>query len=320
MLQLELSYWKFWGGVDMKKKVSIILLVLLLVCSLTSCWFQDDLAYITETWVPEQDNNIAIISATEAKIFLNGENYFLSCSALEKYIYMPDIYYNYKVLCINGYNAFGVNEYQIDGKWHGDWVFYRINIQTNELEIMYSVDQSGNPQKNRPKAYVNNAVVYINDGVRTVTYDTNNDTLTELPNEDFGEPYNPYTGHCIAPGQAYSYEGDRETSIIIKRNEDGELRCISFDYIADRHEYFDQIREHWKDVIFKAHRTNPDDFFAYTRVYVLDNNIYLTIDVPDQDVETTCVVVRYDFETDKFHYLYHEYSSGDGMSKVVPVY
>lgn len=304
----------------MKKRVSIILLVLLLVCSLTSCWGRDDLAHITETWIPEQDDNVTVLSHHENKILLNGE-WFEIGSCVDEYFSNFYVYHDHIIICINGYDVYGVNEYWIDGEWRGDWIFYRINIQTNELEILYSVDQYGNPEKKFPDAYVKNAVVYINDRVRTVVYDTNSKKLEELTNEAFGEPYMPYPGYCIAPEQKYSCEGRDDTSIAIK-NSDGEIRYISFDYIADRHEYFNQIREYWKDLgknPFKKDIT-PQNIFDGSRIYILDDRIYIRAYMPDKEGDLTSVIIHYDFESDEFHYLYHEYSGGYEQTKVVPVY
>ena len=131
----------------------------------------------------------------------------------------------------------------------------------------------------------------------------------------------PYPGYCIAPEQKYSCEGRDNTSIAIK-NSDGEIRYISFDYIADRHEYFNQIREYWKDLgknPFKKDIT-PQNIFDGSRIYILDDRIYIRACMPDKEGDLTSVIIHYDFEYDEFHYLYHEYSGSYGQTKVVPVY
>ena len=49
-------------------------------------------------------------------------------------------------------------------------------------------------------------------------------------------------------------------------------------------------------------------------------NINTSYDMPDKEGDLTSVIIHYDFESDEFHYLYHEYSGGYGQTKVVPVY
>ena len=305
----------------MKKIVSLFLVILLITCSLSSCAFRNDLAPITDKWIPEQDDNIAIVSSTSDDIIMNGITYSISDHIKDQFRRFFAISYGYQAICVSDYDLYGVCDYPLDPSMDYGWFLYKINLITQELEILYWTQLLENPGLSYPMAYSKDAVIYMNDGIRTVTYDIKQSILNELPNNDFESPYSLYHGHSIAPGQKYEcFWRENDFLFEIKNKQNGETVLISFDYIANRHEYFDQIRKYGEEIKPSKYNHLPSELFKIREVHILNDSIYMRVIVCDVDADVTAIIFRYDCDIDAFQYLYHEYVGDHSQSKVIPAY
>ena len=303
----------------MKKKILIVFVLILSVFSLTACPVRNDLAPITDKWIPECDDSVAIVSSVEEKILLNGKTYEISEQIQEQFA--PYFIHGVHAICVNDNILYGVHERQYNTDVEYGWRLYRIDLATQTFEILCTKGKMEFYETNYPLVYVKDAVIYIYDGSCTVTYDTNKEVLNELPKEDFEMPNEVSPWGCIAPGHKYEFlRKDDNSTLVIKNKESLKTVDITFDYIADRSEYFNQIREYGAKIRPSKFRNLPSDIFTVDAVCVLNDSIYLRVMVGDVDNDATGIVFRYDFESDTFHYLYHEYVGDHSLCKVIPVY
>ena len=297
----------------MKKTISIILLLSITIFSLSSCVFYNNLSHITDTWTTEKDENVAIASQVNNKILMNGTWYDPNVAYEKRYGYETFIYSKYDSICIKDYVLYGIFD------TINEWELCQINLETNELNVLYT-KRFSEKSKGKLVAYTDKEIIYINDNAGTVTYDIKQQSLQELPNQDFVAPDIIGNLDPIAPNQDYNCEYDEQGILTITKVADNAIRKITFDYIADRHEQFNQIRDNASRIIKIPEVTYlPDDLFA-ADAQILDNKIYLSTNVSDFDGDYVNVIFRYDYETDTFCCLHYEFTSDYGVSKVVPVY
>lgn len=297
----------------MKKTISIILLLSITIFSLSSCVFYNNLSHITDTWTTEKDENVAIASQVNNKILMNGTWYNPNIAYEKYYGYKMVVRYEYDVICIKDYMLYGICQTS------GTWDLYQINLETNVLDVLYTTSFLKKPN-GELMAYTNNGKIYINNSVRTVTYDIKQQSLQELPNQDFVAPDIIGNLDPIAPNQDYNCEYDEQGILTITKVADNAIRKITFDYVADRHVYFDQIRnDSTKRIKIPNWTYSSEDLFG-SDVQIFDNEIYLSMNVSDYDGDKVNVIFHYNYETEVFRCLHYEFTSDYGLCKVVPVY
>ena len=300
----------------MKKRVFSIFVVIVLILSLSSC--HNGLAHITKKWVPEQDDSVAILSQRDSKVFVGGIWYDYNI-AYERY-YGEKIFFSvpYSFICVKEHTLYGICQ-EFD-----TWDLYQIDLKSNTLEVIYSAPEVG---YGKLMAYSDNGIIYINDRIRTVTYDIQANSIQELSNEDFVKPDVILNFNPASPNQIYKCNFTQEYDLEITRIGDegiaAETRVITFDYIADRHVYFDQIRESYSNKVKIPGLTySPSELEEKFTLdaQVMENKIYLSVNVYDSSGSATNVILRYDYEADVFYCLHHEFTFDYGLCRVVPVY
>lgn len=301
----------------MKKIVSLILLLSITIFSLSSCLFYNNLSHITDTWTTEKDENVAIASQVNNKILMNGTWYDPNVAYEKRYGYETFIYSKYDSICIKDYVLYGIFD------TINEWELCQINLETNELNVLYT-KRFSEKSKGKLVAYTDKEIIYINDNAGTVTYDIKQQSLQELPNQDFVAPDIIGNLDPIAPNQNYKCEYDEQRKLIITKisdlDVDNDTRKITFDYVADRHVYFDQIRnDSTKRIKIPNWTYSPEDLFG-SDVQIFDNEIYLSMNVSDYDGDKVNVIFHYNYETEVFRCLHYEFTSDYGLCKVVPVY
>ena len=295
----------------MKKKLMLCAILLLISISLNSCGIlTNSLDGFFAEWERRFDPNVAIVNQHSGTICIDGK-----VLALDMII---DEYYGQSnssigtILAIVGDKIYGILEY-----YYYNIRIYSVDIHTEQMEVLY---QENVAPKNEElyrdgwgafhvEQYYSCRNIVACDGAVIITYDIDTGEVEHKPPEEFTYPVAQYT--IEDKGEGLNFDFDR---VVIINGE--EKRTITVEYMAERHEYVRRLLELGELKGFFG-TIDPLESFFYTPAVVGDK-IYLICKVLEKDGGANGLVFSYDFKTDSFDFLYHQFFGDEVHLSVIP--
>ena len=283
-------------------KIACILFAVLCCIFLVDCTvglvglFYNDLDNFFAEFEPEQDPKIAYaVEEGDIVVFNNETIRFAEKGHFELYVYA----------CI-----------------YEDWVYFvdtpgekavilKKHVQTGETRTVFSAQAERLEYWKRPYYNAsNNSIILYNKQIVYV-FSVETETVVQYRAEEFV--------HSQTTAYTVTKLSDQELVV----SDGATSRHITLSYMARRHEYAKRIQElpahFWlTGVLVDAAWTEPTDRF-FSDAYVLGDTVYLTCRVLDKDGQSNYVLFSYNYENDRFAYLFHWYTNDIGRVYPVPI-
>lgn len=304
----------------MLKKIVLLMLVLSLPFSMTSCFFEDILNAEHEdyfkSWVPEKDADVAICDGTLGVLILNGE----TINVKPFFDQITGVDTLDQLLCVSDNKIYGMHPEVIS---EGDYMYkqniFSLDISTGEYEELYTFyhhlrDDSERDSKvnyHLHEWYYLDREMYFCDGLSAVKYNidscifqTYETCICSQLDLDF-----PYSiEHIRHPVSDYWHE--------LKITKGDTERMITREYLATKNKYIkdlDNLKN--RQTIFGS----DDPFKGFIgETYVINGKIYLRCSIYGNFLWEYCMIFSYDFESETVEYLYTT-SSNTYYTVVIPV-
>ena len=299
----------------MKIKRIMIISILLLVFILPSCLFVNEFEDYFSSWVPEKDENVAIV-LEKNKVIIGEKTIDVAHLLSEYYSSIPDFEYEDsckidQILMVKNNKIYGSKSYPL--KEENDHKFgidiYTIDINTNVVEIVYSGEHFLKNEENMYEYISRNEKTYYSYG-NIVIYDGFDYTIFNIETNETEK---------ISPQE---YE-PTDCKYDIKRIDEGyeitygeEKREITFEYLLERNEYIAKLSTLEKEYNY---RDLPPLEYFWNGNYVFGDTIYFVLNVLEPDGESNALLVSYDIATDSVSYLYHYYTADVPSYRILPI-
>ena len=282
----------------MKKLICCILVITCCWLCLSSCLLRNSMEDFFADWEPKSDPSIAIVSDRQDWIAFD-----------DKEITFPQIYSYRGVLCFLNGKLYGVHSgYTCDDEeYHRLVEVYVYDTEADEVELLHSdkyspIDGVGSDASYFFDAFFYNRNIVLHDNEKTVSINIDTRAVEYLEADAFSNFRQLYDVKRIADTSDEAYY---KQLTIVKGDEE---RVITVDYMANRNEYVDKLRQ------LEEHTTLFDTIDPLEKFFqdsfVINEKIYLVCNVFDREGERNTLIFCYDYENDSFEYLYHRFTSG----------
>lgn len=304
----------------LKKIISLLLSVLIIITALASCDYFPQKHYdnskinqarnMLNEFESESDSNVVLVLG-DGSIIVDGEKIDIK-SIIERPIEAV-IEYDRKVYCVGDDVPLKDNDDQYEA-YHTKVQIYCVDIDTCETQTLYT--HYLYPIRSEVP-YVYGAFEYVPidegiafyDGINTFLFDVKTHTVSDLSKNEFysyvNATYNVFCGKRNDQFELFTNSFDISSA--------AETRTINIDFVMNKHEKTRDLMEFCLEnelFISDSKEGIEDVFFAY--VYTFDNAIYLNCTpFPSADL-----FFSYDFESDSIKLIY---SGSDSLFiKLIP--
>lgn len=298
------------------KTLCLSLIIVLIVLLLSSCLFTNELEEYFLSWVPEKDENIAIVLDKNRVII--GEKTIDVADALSRYYYsVPNFDYEDsckldQILLVKDNKIYGSKSYSLskENAYRFGIDIYAIDINnTDIIEKIYSGEHFSKSEENRyeyvsrnEKTYYSNGDIVIYDGFDYTIINVDTKEVRKVSPCEY-EPTNcKYDIKWVENGYEIMYGTDR--------------REITFEYLAERNEYLASLKTLQNEYHYR--NISPLEHFWHNK-YVFGDTIYFVLDVLEPDGESNALLVSYNVTTDSVAFLYHYYTADIPSCHIYPI-
>ena len=302
----------------MKKSILCIILILTTLFT-TGCFGinQNSLEHVFADWVAEEDSSVAMHAPD-----VYGEHVVLID---DQFVDIGEVLVNNNIayphfLLLDGDLLYFYNERFLSEKSQEEFEtsclymgeIYTYNINTNEIDKVFSGYYNDENLKDDYSPVVSycDRNIYLTDGIN-VTVINIDSCITEQ---------NEYAAFTIPNANKYSVKvdengwlKDRKKLEITAENFE---RTITFDYMAQRHEYIKEIEGLESTTMLFGKNDRFEEFFA--GFDVINDIVYIKCTVFDNDGESNYLLFSYDPVTDEFKFLHHMFVSDSATFYVFP--
>ena len=203
------------------------------------------------------------------------------------------------ILCINNNCIYGIKSYCLskENKNRFGIDIYSINIETEQLEIVYSgehyprdTEQANEFVQRAENIFFYDGAIIIKDGANITEYEIDTRQINVFD-------YNSYN-------QNSKISWKKEENIIKVQNDSKEFE-INIDFLANKNSEIEKISNIPND--YKYDDKMKETFykrFLTEENYLYGEKLYLICDVKDKQGESTAILVSCDLETQEVQFLY----------------
>lgn len=297
------------------KKIIIIIAIIIGALILPSCLFINELEDYFSSWIPEKDENIAIV-LDKNRVVVSDKTIDVADILNKFYNSLPNFEYKDSckidpILCIKNNKIYGSKSYSLNEE--SDYKFgidiYSIDINTNAIEIVYSGEHFSKNTENRYEYVSRNKKTYYSKG-SVVIYDGFDCTIFNIETKEVKK---------FSPREYQFDKSNYEIEFIgngYKIKKDCQEINVTYEYLAKRNDNVAMLESLEKE--YKYRSESPLERF-WQGYYVIDQTIYFVLDVLEPDGESNALLVSYDISTDTVKFLYHYFTADLPSDNVYPI-
>ena len=305
----------------MRKNICIVIIVLLTLFNLVSCG-RNSLEAFFDEWHPETvDERIGIYHQRKNTILLGNKEIDVSRfyeHSTEKEIDGNNLLF-YRLAIVDnilyGYDHFFLKDENGETTMN-KYKIYAVDLDNKSVEYLYEqvfpyyADDEGNFNFVRICYSNRNIIMYdtLGDAVRINVDTSEHEDITK------DDALNSISKPQYIVSITETKNGEEALEIIKGKNK----RIISIDYMAKRNEYVRKISELENYKFALPDFSDPRRGF-FRNFTVVNDMIYIICRVLDSDGEQNAVLFSYDYENDKFQFLYHDFQVDCIEIDVIPV-